>query len=312
MKITKKSNNKKNLNYSNIEYKNIDDINNKIKDIDYKINKINFNIKKNENDIKNIINDKEKILNENQNNKSNISVEDIKYEFSNINKRLDEIIKIINNEIKNDNKYKKEEIIKIKKENLDGRKEVFNDNTPKNVIVYQDNICISPSVDKTKIPILIDDFFILGKFKEKNKIQKIEEFELIKKEKNINIKTKNYKFKNFPLIKKNVIYQIKRVEAFEIQKSNSNKKNINYFYENKRLSIIKKPLSHQLISQIYIPGINYHEENIQKAEENELLRIYIPIPEFVIEGINDFVLYALKKNPLLIQYNSQIEFKPKK
>ena len=282
MKITKKRKNQNYTNYTNTEYKeykeykNIEDINNKIKEIDNKINEINININKNGNDKINTTNNKEKILNENNNNKNNISIEEIKYEFLNINKRLDEIIKIIN-------------------------KEIFNDYKTKNVIVCQDNICIIPTpLEKTKIPILI---------REENKIQKIEEFELIRNEKNINIKNKNYKFKNLPLIKKNTIHQIKRVETFEIIK---NKKN---FVGNRRLPLIKKPLNYQIINQIYIPGIpgiNNPEENIQKADENELLRIYLPIPEFVIEDINDFVLYALKKNPLLIQYNSQIEFKPKK
>ena len=282
MKITKKRKNQNYTNYTNTEYKeykeykNIEDINNKIKEIDNKINEINININKNGNDKINTTNNKEKILNENNNNKNNISIEEIKYEFLNINKRLDEIIKIIN-------------------------KEIFNDYKTKNVIVCQDNICIIPTpLEKTKIPILI---------REENKIQKIEEFELIRNEKNINIKNKNYKFKNLPLIKKNIIYQIKQVETFEIIKNNKN------FVGNRRLPLIKKPLNYQIINQIYIPGIagiNNPEENIQKADENELLRIYLPIPEFVIEDINDFVLYALKKNPLLIQYNSQIEFKPKK
>ena len=301
MKITKKRKNQNYTNYANTEYKeykNIEDINNKIKEIDNKINEITFNINKNGNDKINTTNNKEKILNENNNNKNNISIEEIKYEFININKRLDEIIKIINNEIKNDNKSKIKEITK--------NKEIFNYYKTKNVIVYQDNICIIPTpLEKTKItkiPILI---------REENKIQKIEEFEFIKNEKNVNIKNKNknYKFKNLPLIKKNIIYQIKRVETFEIIK---NKKNFN---GNKKLPLIKKPLNYQIINQIYIPGIpgiNNPEENIQKADENELLRIYLPIPEFVIEDINDFVLYALKKNPLLIQYNSQIEFKSKK
>lgn len=297
MKITKKSN-KKNANYLNTEYKNIDDLIKKIKDIDYKINEINYNINKKENDIKNIINEKERLLNDNKNNnKNNISIKGIEYDISNINKRLDEIIKILNNEIKNNNKDK----------------EILNNNKSKNIIVCQDNICISPtSLEKNKIPVLIDDFFILGKFKEENKIQKIEEFELNKIIKN---KNKNYKIKNFPIIKKNIVYQIKRVETFEIIKtSNWNKENKKYFYGNKRLPIIKKPLSYQIINQLYIPGINNHEDNndIQKVGENELLRIYLPIPEFVIEDINDFVLYPLKKNPLLIQYNSQIEFKSKK
>ena len=81
MHITKKPN-KKNQNNSNTEYKNIEDLNNKIKDFDYKINVINLNIK-------NIIKEKERILNENKNNSS---LKEIKYEFSNINKKLDEII----------------------------------------------------------------------------------------------------------------------------------------------------------------------------------------------------------------------------
>ena len=282
MKITKKRKNQNYTNYTNTEYKeykeykNIEDINNKIKEIDNKINEINININKNGNDKINTTNNKEKILNENNNNKNNISIEEIKYEFLNINKRQDEVIRINN-------------------------KEIFNDYKTKNVIVCQDNICIIPTpLEKTKIPILI---------REENKIQKIEEFELIRNEKNINIKNKNYKFKNLPLIKKNIIYQIKQVETFEIIKNNKN------FVGNRRLPLIKKPLNYQIINQIYIPGIpgiNNPEENIQKADENELLRIYLLIPEFVIEDINDFVLYALKKNPLLIQYNSQIEFKPKK
>ena len=130
--------------------------------------------------------------------------------------------------------------------------------------------------------------------------------------KNIKIKNINYKFKNLPLIKKYIIYQMKRVETFEIiKKSNFNSENKIFFNGNRKLPLIKKPLTYQITNQIYIPGINNPEEVIQKADENELLRIYLPIPEFVIEDINDFVLYALKKNPLLIQYNSQIEFKPK-
>ena len=154
-------------------------------------------------------------------------------------------------------------------------------------------------------PISIDNIFILGKLKEENKIQKIDEFEIIS-EKNKNIKNKNYKFKNFPLIKKNIIYQIKKVDTFQIIKKYNSR------HRDRRLPVIKKALTYQMINQLYIPGINNHEEDIEKVEESELVRIFLPIPEFVIEDINDFVLYALKKNPLLIQNNTKLEFKPKK
>ena len=84
------------------------------------------------------------------NNKENIILKEIKNEFLNINKKLDEIIyrfKLSNNSI--------------------------------NIVENQDNFnVISNPSENIVIQKIIENFFISRKYKEENKIQKIESFKL--------------------------------------------------------------------------------------------------------------------------------------
>lgn len=280
MKITKKSNKKDRIN-SNNKIKNFEYKNNLIKNKDKEIKRnLSMSINNIGDYINNINNGKE--INEIANKENKILFKEIKNEFSNINKKLDEII------------YR----FKLFDKSL-----YFVEN--------QDNffICPNPS-ENTVIQRIIDNFFISRIYKEENRIQSIESFELIGKE--INKKNnydKNSKLNSLPIISKKIVFQIKRTEELEIlQKKNSKNKN----YKKNQLPIIKKPLKSQLIENFFIPSINQKEFQIQNKEELELVRIYIPIPDYVIEKNKDFQIYPLEKNPLIIQYNNKIEYISKK
>ena len=114
------------------------------------------------------------------------------------------------------------------------------------------------------------------------------------------------------MIKKN-IFQIKRTEELKIlQQSELEKDSKIKSYRKKALPIIRKPLKSQLVENLFIPSLNEKELQIQKKEEIELIRLYIPIPEFVIERIKYFQIFALEKRPLIIQNINKIEYIPKK
>lgn len=230
---------------------------------------INDKIKIIENEINQInftINKKETDIKNNISNNGYYTIlQELKKKFSNINIKLNEIMNIFNN--KNKKIKSKTELFKIE------------NNEKINIIPikYQKDFIIE---DIEKLIILP-----LNNHKKRN----IKRF------------SRN---SGLPLIKKNIIYQIKKVEEFEILKNkkinNENFRNKNY--ENNSLSINKRPFICQNINNLFIPNI----EN----ENNELLSIILPIPEFFIEENDNFMIYCLEKPPFTIQYNLQMEYKP--
>ena len=223
MKITKKSKKKNRVNYNNT-IKNLEDSNILIKNKDKKEKEINLNNKNNNN---------EKEINK-ISNKENIILKEIKNEFLNINKKLDEIIyrfKLSNNSI--------------------------------NIVENQDNFnVISNPSENIVIQKIIENFFISRKYKEENKIQKIESFKLIGNKTKKNYNNKNSGFNTFPMIKKN-IFQIKRTEELKIlQQSELEKDSKIKSYRKKALPIIRQPLKSQLVENLFIPSLNQKELQI--------------------------------------------------
>ena len=164
----------------------------------------------------------------------------------------------------------------------------------KNIIDKKDSIYFIPCRKNEFIQQLIDNIFIPMINKDKNEIRKNEEFYILN-----NSKSENYKkrMKYFPLIKKNNIFKIKRVKEFEILKKPEVDKSKKKTNVKKSLPIIKsKTLVHQLNNILFIPSISKQKkEIIEKEEENEeeLLRILIPIQEFIIERKDSIELKPL-------------------
>ena len=141
---------------------------------------------------------------------------------------------------------------------------------------------------------------------------------MIEKKEIINILpiNKNEKNNNNDMLSKgnekigtNNTYQIKRIEELEILQNYRYK---NYKNQIRKLPRIKKPLICQNINSILIHDNNLDEQVDSIVKEEELLlRLLLPIPEFFIEENENFVIYSLEKKLLKIQNNIRLEYKPK-
>lgn len=135
-----------------------------------------------------------------------------------------------------------------------------------------------------------------------NKLFKIEKNE--KKSNNKMLGTEN--IKKFDIIN----CKIKRIEGLEIIQNYRKK---SYYIPKIQLPKVIKPLIRQNVYSISIYNgcLEGHEDIIMK-EEDELLRLLLPIPEFIIEEKDNFLIFSLEKHPLNIQFNTRIEYKSQK
>ena len=163
----------------------------------------------------------------------------------------------------------------------------------------------------SSINIKLNDIMNILNFKinQMFKIEKKEKFNILPINKNEKNSNNKMLYKGIEKFDTNTTYQIKRIEELEILQNYRYK---NYKKQERKLPIIKKPLICQNINSIFLHDINLHgkEDSIIK-EEDLLLRLLLPIPEFFIEENENFVIYSLEKNLLTIQNNIILEYKPK-